>query len=239
LAQPSEAKIVYKPTHVHISSSYNLDLNHDGITDFTIQQGARSSHYCRGFRQFRGDWLTEAPMQGNATVVDPSNPPKPTALHRGAEVGPRQNFGASSGFMALVYSGYDVRKRCMHVRGMADDWVNVSNRYLGLKFIIRGKTHYGWARLSVQVGYVYINAILTGYAYETIPGKPIKAGQTKGAADDLANDPDLVDPDGPGLDASLTNPIPDIPQPASLGMLALGARGVPMWRRKESLGATQ
>jgi hypothetical protein len=32
----------------------------------------------------------------------------------------------------------------------------------------------------------------------------------------------------------LTNPIPDIPQPASLGILALGAQGVPLWRRKES-----
>ena len=40
LAQPSEAEIKYTPTHVVIGkggvSIYNLDLNHDGITDFTI-----------------------------------------------------------------------------------------------------------------------------------------------------------------------------------------------------------
>lgn len=38
---------------------------------------------------------------------------------------------------------------------------------------------------------------------------------------------------------SLTNPIPDTPQPASLGMLALGAQSVPLWRRKKSVGAAQ
>jgi len=38
----------------------------------------------------------------------------------------------------------------------------------------------------------------------------------------------------PGSGAFLTSPIPDTPHPASLGMLALGAQGVPLWRRKES-----
>ena len=109
------------------------------------------------------------------------------------------------------------------------NWARVTNRYLGLKFKINGKTHYGWARLSVQISsdYRQITATLTGYAYETIAGKSIKAGQTKGPADDSTNQ-DF----GPG--ASITNPIPDTPQPASLGMLALGAQGVPMWRRKET-----
>ena len=31
------------------------------------------------------------------------------------------------------------------------------------------------------------------------------------------------------------SPISDPPQPTSLGMLALGAQGVPLWRRKESV----
>jgi hypothetical protein len=72
-----------------------------------------------------------------------------------------------------------------------------------------------------------MSVTLTGYVYETIPGKSIKTGRTKGPADDPTNDEF-----SPG--ASLTNPISDTPQPASLGMLALGAQGVPLWRRKES-----
>jgi hypothetical protein len=49
-----------------------------------------------------------------------------------------------------------------------------------MKFTINGKVHYGWARLSVTnlKDKFRITATLTGYAYETIPNKPIKAGQT-------------------------------------------------------------
>jgi len=57
----------------------------------------------------------------------------------------------------------------------------------------------------------------------------INAGKTHGTADEW-NKEDF------SPDASLTSPIPDMPQPASLGMLALGTQGVPLWRRKESEG---
>jgi hypothetical protein len=30
-------------------------------------------------------------------------------------------------------------------------WKDVTNRYLGLKLVIKGKIHYGWAQLSVTV----------------------------------------------------------------------------------------
>ena len=94
-----------------------------------------------------------------------------------------------------------------------------------MKFRIKGKVHYGWARLNVAVGNSRISATLTGYAYETIAGKSIKAGQTKEAEN--PNDGDFV----PG--ASLTNPIPDKLQPATLDLLALGAPGLSVWRREE------
>ena len=59
----------------------------------------------------------------------------------------------------------------------------VRNRYLGLKFVIHGKVHYGWARLSVTLGhhrqYDDVSGILTGYAYETIPNKTIVTGKTE------------------------------------------------------------
>src|ERR1700727_410444 len=50
LAQPSEGEIVYTPANQTVgrNGSYNIDLNHDGITDFTILErsgfgGARTS----------------------------------------------------------------------------------------------------------------------------------------------------------------------------------------------------
>jgi hypothetical protein len=57
----------------------------------------------------------------------------------------------------------------------------VKARYLGLMFHIKGKIHYGWARLSFPNPQ---GATLTGYAYETIAGKPIVTGRTTMVEDD-------------------------------------------------------
>ena len=81
-------------------------------------------------------------------------------------------------------------------------WLNASHRYLGLTLVIDGQTHFGWARLSVGPFYNFsCIATLEGYAYETIPGMPIRAGET-----------------GPAADASA--------EPGTLGSMALGAPGL-------------
>jgi hypothetical protein len=224
--QPSEARIVYTPTHVKVDSPYNLDLNRDGMTDFTIQQNHRQIHGCP-IGPLYLDSLTVTATQGNGEVGSHNGIAYVAALDRGVIIGSNQSFISDfEANMAAVRSGYYFL-HCVHYHDTYGDWVNVSNRYLGLEFQIKGKTHYGWARLSVQVGYVYIHATLTGYAYEDIAGKSIKAGQTKGAADEW-------DEEGFGPGVSLTSPIPNTPQPTSLGMLALGARGMALWRRKET-----
>jgi hypothetical protein len=218
LAQLAEAKIVYTPANVVIgraNPSYNLDLNLDRITDFTLW-----FHYQIREFYFR-DSLGVSGAASNAVVGGKGDA---AALNRGAKIGPGQDFYGS---------GLMVREVCIkaYCRPFLGNWANVSNRYLGLKFMIKGRTHYGWARLSVQAQKVDMTATLTGYAYETIANKPIIAGKRKGS--DEWGGEDF------GPDASLTAPVPDATQPASLGVLALGAQGVPLWRRKESDSAVQ
>lgn len=93
-------------------------------------------------------------------------------------------------------------------------WANsgkgVRSRYLGLKFMIKGEMHYGWARFNVSFPHQTVCAVLTGYAYETIAHKAIVAGKTKG--------PDNVSVEE--SEATLTVPTR---KPASLGMLAGGS----------------
>jgi dethiobiotin synthetase len=67
--------------------------------------------------------------------------------------------------------------------------------------------HFGWARFSVTEHGV---ATLTGYAYETVPYKPIVTGDTEGNNDDE----DSVHQQEPSA-ASAQSP--------GLGRLALGA----------------
>ena len=60
-------------------------------------------------------------------------------------------------------------------------WKDVTDRYLGFRFVIGTGWHYGWARLRVKLDAGgAIEGALTGYAYESVPLKPIIAGKTKG-----------------------------------------------------------
>jgi hypothetical protein len=226
--QPATAKIVYTKAHrvIGLHSSYNLDLNHDGINDFTI------SNTTHGHTSKRFFALFEEPAVGNSGMATLSRGGQyllATALKPGTVIGPEGAFVEGKGDLAGIISAY-------FFYAVFGQWVNAQQRYLGLRFKIKGQTHYGWARLNVEVDYpppLAIHAIVTGYAYETIPNKPIIAGKTKGS-DDLANHADFANTNDPRPGASPTDPTPEMPRHASLGTLALGAQGVPLWQREET-----
>jgi hypothetical protein len=229
LAWPAEAKVVYTHANVTISGngSIRFDLNHDGKTDFTVD-GVATSERCGiiGSKHFAS--VTVTPTTGNGVITDRLGA---AALSIGAQIDSSQSFYEAQALMAseTIFFG---PPPCGIKNIYRGDWCGFYSchpvdGYLGLEFHIKGSTHYAWAHMIVTpVNFTFV-VKLTGFAYETIAGKAIKAGQKKMAADDPTNE-DL----DPG--ASLTSPIPDTPQPASLGMLALGAQGVPQWRRKES-----
>jgi hypothetical protein len=225
LTPSAQAKIIYTHANVHIgiNKHYNLDLNHDGIVDFTIGNGLNGNGKCSTF--------ADVGVGGKAKRVNGVVAGMgiwrnfPSALFQGATIGAVDPFWGGGGAMAQ-YNRYRTSQGvCTNFS--FGRWINATDRYLGLKFAIHGKTHYGWARLTVNRSGRSFVAHLTGYAYENIAGKAIKAGQTQGAADER-------DEEGFGAGTSVMRPI-DPPLPAALGMLALGAQGVPLWRRKESV----
>jgi hypothetical protein len=218
LTQSAEGRIVYTPAHhvIKLGNTYHLDLNHDGTTDFKVR-----FHESCPISICIFTLEAQPAVAGNA--VDGKRPPGAFALSPGARIGAKSPQLYSSALMFVTNSGSN---KCYGY------WCNVRDHFLGLTFKIKGKTHYGWARLNANSQ--SLSVVLTGYAYETIPGKSIKAGQTHGRADDPTNAPDFANPDDPGPGAFLTNPVPDNSQPASLGMLALGAQGVALWRQKEN-----
>jgi len=194
LARPAEAKIVYYRAHQLIvaNRNYGLDLNHDGIVDF----------------RFRNVWSTRSgrlslnvPLVGNDKGVWAtfSSGSRASALPSGTRVGFTAPFAYKS----------RVRMASAGTQGSTSGlWCGAKNRYLGLKFPIRNATHFGWARLSVNCATLGVSATLTGYAYETIPGKAIITGKTHG--------PDVI-----------------TLQDASLGHLARGASGLSAWRQSK------
>jgi hypothetical protein len=208
LTSSAEAKIVYTPANVSIPVNGNpilLDLNHDGTTDFSLKNVAFGGSSIRDLLQ------AGAPNDSNRvwgrgmfTATLGTKGAFAWALHGGYKVGPSKSYFGSPGPWLMAYRFWGT----WHHR-TAGQWLYTEHRYLGLKFMISGQVHYGWARFNVtlpQPGRT-IQATLTGYAYETVPNKPIITGKTKG--------PDVV-----------------VYEPASLGRLAQGASGSSAWRTK-------
>ncbi|MFZ0321582.1 MAG: hypothetical protein WAL56_20830 [Candidatus Sulfotelmatobacter sp.] len=182
------AEIVYTSTHNKINQDFYLDLNHDGIVDFHIH-----SYYLSGFAS-----LNVIPMvSGNKIAAVhhecgykgyQSTAAGPLPL--GAVIGPNSPFQATATCMV----------NAVESSAPTGPWLDQSDRYLGLEFYLNGEQHFGWARMSVRSSIYCFGCIgrIFGYAYETIPGKAIIAGD-----------------EGKAANVSL--------EPGTLGALALGA----------------
>ena len=219
-ARPADAKIVYTPAHVVVQRAVPLDLNHDGIVDFTILVSTRTGgdllfmDVCQDV--FRTSTKGEYGCSHSTNMVREKGvhvPALAAALPRGAKIQNSDRF-AKAFFAEMGHFFYG----CCGTKTSSGPWFNYGNgvkhRYLGLKFKIKGRFHFGWARLTVEIPQFYnFTATLTGYAYETIPNKAIIAGQTKGPTDTTV-------------------------APTSLGHLAAGASAIPAWRLKQTKATT-
>jgi hypothetical protein len=204
-AQPAQAKIIYTPANTVITAT-DIDLNHDGIPDFLF-----------AFHELdHAVVLTVDPQAAGNAILRGGSVGGAAAGIFGMPVGPGEKFIRSNGY------GWGVM--------MADAgsysqtwffgaWANATNRYLGLRFVINGQTHYGWARLTVPFYIHGAQVLLTGYAYETTPDTPILDGNITGPEKALNFVPAEM--------------LPPSTQPLTLGMLARGVDALAMWRRDE------
>jgi hypothetical protein len=214
LAHPAEAEVVITHKVIPVNNgTVSIDINHDGIADFQLSElGSNGSLFLR-----------VAPLTGGAVVLGPPINSYAAALKRDVMIGPFAHFSSKGGAtleaasIVEVYVGSGFSSIYFKFRG---DWgSNPQNRYLGVKFLIDGETHYGWVRMTVDTGaesgfYSQIDS----YAYETVPNTAICArevGECPTPPDDDATEETGQNVSGP-----------------SLGMLALGADGLALWRRE-------
>jgi hypothetical protein len=208
---PAEARIIYSNTDIRIGyRPIEIDLDHDGVPDFVITPCLAYYHSTR--------LIVGPQVLGNALQVVP-DAVGAAAGFRGMTNGPGNSFRVNSGFCNSTNRvmpdgiGMATSLNYFSFHSVRGPWVNTTNRYLGLKFVISGQTHYGWARVSVNSG---LTGKLTGYAYETVPNTQI----IEGATSDFA-----------ALDAPDPLDQPVAPSFPSLGMLARGFDAFPLWRR--------
>jgi hypothetical protein len=220
MAEPAEARIMAMPVNISIPENGGIiqfDINQDGVPDFGLSAriyefaGAEFAGTPPPLGNFSSSLRVIPAQNGNEVWEVSSNQDEcAAAVHAGNLVGARRPFKPGA-LLMLVANGSETRGRSSHC-----PWRGTHPPYLGLKFMINGEVHFGWARVNAALR----NVVLTGFAYETVPNKPIIAGATK----------DHIDGDVHAAPESLTALSP---RPRNLGALALGAPGLVPWLKKD------
>jgi hypothetical protein len=233
---PADAQIIYTPSNTPMAVAVQnggpaltpLDLNNDGSPDFNFILSSTlrffSSTFVATTTAFKF-FLKVNPAQKGNQAVQGHEAMAASALSAGAIIGPQQKFG--EGGLNLWFSSLKSNRF-----GRSGSWQPVEYAYVGLKFSINGQTHYGWARIKFAIPASYYPALrypsIYGYAYESTPNKPILAGQTSESSQQ-SSERGSEQSSGQRFQSG-----PRAAAPANLGMLALGAAGLDLWRRNGS-----
>ncbi len=226
LAEPAQSEVVITNKNIPIPAcnlalspcSISLDLNGDGVNDFKLSLLSTSTAY--GYNA--GTVFFRVTAHNGGGVMGTAGGklgPYASALLRGAKIGASDHFLNGKDTIEETYFNDHTYFDAAGKRFYGKWGGNHPNRFLGVKFTIGGKTHYGWIRITVDSAiirpFTLMSATITEYGYETIANKSLGAGlASTNAADDQAR------------------AITETPSRASLGMLARGADALPMWRRE-------
>jgi hypothetical protein len=221
LAHPAEAEVVITHKVIPVNgTAVSIDINHDGIADFQFQTFQRSD----GGPASSNGWSTSAtvkPLAGGGVIGGPLSQYRPgpyaSALRRDVMISRFKHFSSKGrtviGRVAQGHSKLGSGWFSVYGKWTSDP----QNSYLGVKFVIDGETHYGWVRL--KTGYYGSEVQIESYAYETEPNTAICAREVQPC------------PAPPDDDAAPGETGQNVGGP-SLGMLALGADGLALWRRE-------
>jgi hypothetical protein len=207
LAPKAHGSVVITNTNIPITEKgISIDLNHDGITDVHFK-------YFSNPGASDGSWYFSVKgVVGNAIDAGGEDA---LALARSAKIGPSAHFGNTSANPLLMENKYCNFYGCQ----LTGDWgANQPNKFVGVKFKIKGQIHYGWIRVTITTNKVTgepMKGTVTEYGYETIANKIVLAGlASSNVAEEQISEQTV--PSGP-----------------SLGALALGADALPFWRRED------
>jgi hypothetical protein len=207
----AEAKIVYTATNTTVTDGTTIDLNGDGVPDFSFGfEGGVHSIAMAVHGLTLGDAILCVP--GTTGCLEAA------AGIYGRAVGPAKQFLSHSNTAAFSGSGVIMAIAAQYGASTAffGPWAGAKNRYLGFRFVFGSTWHYGWARLSVGNYLLGGKVVLTGYAYESKANTKILEGHETG--------PDR---------ATLADSLVPFKAPAGLGLLARGHDALAIWRRED------
>jgi hypothetical protein len=188
----ANAQIVYTDANPDVVRScnyplcdggYSIDLNNDGIIDFTFSPRGRGFG-CGSCSSSGGNSLG---TRDSAVIISTSqswiaDTVRGYALNRPID----SSLGWTNALHILANNG-ELCKRCVSTNpraggyrsseGISGPWSNVSGKYLALKVQVGTDFYYGWVKLGVSIGSYLVSITITEYAYNSVANQPILAGQ--------------------------------------------------------------
>jgi hypothetical protein len=148
------------------SKSYNLDLNNDGIIDFTLHTS---------YNHFICQFQITSTIKSVSIVSQSGNLAAANPLPANVSIGSSLSFTTNSVTLRTVALGGGPGCPSGSTSG---SWTSTSDRYLGLQITVGSNTYYGWVRLNVVVDQFVstVSCTVKDYAYNSIPNQPILAG---------------------------------------------------------------
>ena len=150
----------------NLSVYYDLDLNNDGIVDYTLSLWNDTLYdylLIQSSPTATNTFISVTPWYGNVEPLDKGKKIFTFPLEG-------YNWGESYLNWAVFTIGncFGGEESCFY------DWKDKNDKYLGLHFYINGQSHYGWACLDVTS---VTQWVIKDYAYNATPNQPILAGQ--------------------------------------------------------------
>ncbi|WP_452226729.1 T9SS type A sorting domain-containing protein [Lacinutrix cladophorae] len=159
---------------------YLLDMDNDGTDDFSIRHFSLSTY---GYSPRNN--LFAAPISSNGAILGiDSTYDYPFALNAGQTI-------SSSQTTWLPGNGYYKTMNYNSCGYSSSQWCDATDKYLGLRFEIAGAIHYGWARLDVNQD-SGSGWLIKDYAYNSVAGEAIDAGQTLSVDEYAINEVKIV-----------------------------------------------
>jgi hypothetical protein len=196
--------IVYTgPTLTSTGTAINIDLNGDTVTDYVFS----------GQTAFTTSTLSNTVTTTNKTSSAALN--LNDSVSGAFFVTGNRTLNSAQGTLTVMF--VPIFMQFYSVGPATGTFPAGSDFYLGLSFDIAGQNHFGWALVNTNFS---SNGISSGtattqikeYAYETVAGAGILAGQTTGGATAT-------------------------PEPSTFALFALGAAGVLVARRRRATHA--
>lgn len=188
LVSAANAQIVYTDVNPDSTSSgtYNLDINNDGIIDFTLRK-TKSFHVyvhctsCRVGTYAIPTSIYIQPLASNAIGLNGTN----SKLNLNAPINSTSLTWSDTLGLVLSHTSYSTSGlacyygHCIPRSTLSGSWASGgTDKYLGLRINVGTASYYGWVLLTVSGSSSFT---VKGYAYDSKPNHSIHAGKTSGA----------------------------------------------------------